>query len=63
MTKAIKLYTSSANQGNSDAQNNLAVCYQNGDGVEEDMNKAIKLYTLSANQGNSKAQNNLAVLL
>ena len=49
MTKAFELYTLSANQGNADAQYNLAICYENGDGVEKDMTKAFELYTLSAN--------------
>ena len=61
MNKAIEFYTLSANKGNSYAQFNLAICYENGDGVEKDMTKAIEFYTLSANQGNSRAQFNLAI--
>jgi hypothetical protein len=45
---------------NSFAQNRLAVCYENGDGVEKDFKRAVELYTMAANLGNSDAQNSLA---
>ena len=35
MTKAIELYTLCANQDNANAQLRLAICYENGDGVEK----------------------------
>jgi len=31
----------SAEQGNANAQYNLGVCYENGFGVEQDMNEAV----------------------
>ncbi len=36
MKEAIRLYKLSAGQGNFFAQNSLAICYKNGDGVEID---------------------------
>lgn len=42
------------------AQNNLAICYDRGDGVRKSYKKAIEWYTKSAEQGNVKAQYNLA---
>jgi len=62
LTKAIELYTLSANQGNSRAQCNLGVCYENGYGVPKDLTKAIELFTLSANQGDANSQCNLGSL-
>jgi len=51
----------SAEQGYANAQNNLAVCYASGGGVEKDMKEAIRLFRLSADQGYARAQNNLAI--
>jgi len=57
--KAVYWWTKAAEQGNSGAQNNLAVCYENGDGVSEDLEKAMYWWTKSAEQGNEEAQINL----
>ena len=43
-------------QGNADAQYNLGMCYEKGDGVKENIKKAMDLYQSSAIQGYSKAQ-------
>ena len=54
-SEALKYYQQSAEQGNSNAQNNLGVMYEK---VLE-LNKAIqalKYYQQSAEQGNSNAQ-------
>jgi len=53
-------YERSANQGNPVAQNNLANCYLNGDGVPLDKGAAIALYKKAAQAGNPVAQSNLA---
>jgi TPR repeat protein len=45
-----------AKQGNADAQYNLGVMYNEGQGVPEDDNAAFKWYTLAAEQGNAGAQ-------
>ena len=44
-----------AKNGNSEAQYNLAVMYENGEGVKENLESALKWYKKSAQQGNKKA--------
>jgi hypothetical protein len=51
-----------AEQGDADAQFNLGLMYETGDGVARDYAEAIKWYRLAARQGISKAQNNLGVM-
>ncbi|WP_163366756.1 tetratricopeptide repeat protein, partial [Klebsiella aerogenes] len=60
--KAVTWYTKAAEQGHADAQYNLAVSYDEGEGVERDGSKAVFWYTKAANQGNRDAQNNLGVM-
>ena len=48
-----------AEQGNPFAQNNLGVCYANGQGVEQSWEEAVKWYRKSAEQGDETAQTNL----
>ena len=55
-----KLYLFSADEGNADAQNCIANCYYNGNGVSQSYEEAVKWYKLSVNQGNIWAQSNLA---
>ncbi len=50
-----------AEQGNITAQFDLAIAYENGDGVEKDYIKAAYWYTKAAEQGDANAQNNLGV--
>jgi len=45
-----------AKQGNSDAQYNLGLKYDKGQGVSQDDQSAMKWYKLAAKQGNSDAQ-------
>jgi len=61
-SKAVQYYQLSADKGNSTAQFNLGVCYQNGQGVIPDYSKAVQYFQLSADQGNSTAQFNLGLL-
>ena len=42
-------------QGHATAQMSLGACYEDGEGVEKDLNKAIEWYTLAAKQGNEDA--------
>ena len=49
-----------AENGDDYAQFDLALCYSEGDGVEQSDEKAAYWYTKSAEQGNSAAQYNLA---
>ena len=51
-----------ANQGNVDAQYNLGVMYEKGEGVRQDYRKAIEWYEKSANQGYAAAQYNLGLM-
>lgn len=53
-TMAAKWWALAAQQGNSDAVGNLAMCYQLGNGVEADSTTAAKLYIRSIHDGNSR---------
>jgi uncharacterized protein len=57
----VKWYTRAAEQGDSDAQYNLAIMYDEGEGVAQSDRDAIKWYTKAAEQENPLAQFNLAV--
>ena len=50
-----------AEQGDSDAQFNLGICYFNGEGVEKDLEQAVNWFRKAAQQGSPEAQFNLAV--
>ena len=58
--EAVRWYRVSAEQGNADAQNNLAVMYRKGSGVIQDYEKAVEWYRSSAEQGNVEAASSLA---
>ena len=51
-----------ADQGDADAQFNLGLMYENGQGVPQDYAEAFKLYRLAADQGDADAQYNLGVM-
>ena len=59
---ALKELRPLAEQGNATAQYNLAVMYDNGQGVPQNFNEAAKWYRKAAEQGEAKAQYNLAVM-
>jgi len=44
-----------AEQGDSWAQNNIGVCYNNGTGVEKNFQTAVELYQKAAKQGYARA--------
>ena len=48
-----------ANEGDPDAQYELAYLYENGLGVPKDEAKALELYQQAADQGHPAAQNNI----
>lgn len=50
-----------AKQGDADGQFELALCYEDGKGVEQNFGEAIKWYRLAAEQGNTDAQYNLGI--
>lgn len=55
-TEAVKWYRMAAEQNHANAQNNLACCYYNGDGVEKDYVEAVKWFCKAAEQGHADAQ-------
>ena len=59
---ALEEFMPLAIQGNSSAQNNLGVMYDNGQGVPEDDKEAVKWYRLAAEQGSASAQYNLGFM-
>ena len=59
--EAVKWYTLAADRGFADAQNNLGVCYENGNGVAKSYAEAVKWYKLAAEQGDPDAQVNLGL--
>jgi TPR repeat protein len=50
------LYRKAAEQGNARAQFNLALMYEDGNGIPKDYNEAIKWYRKAADQGSTKAE-------
>ena len=52
--QAVYWYAKSAAQGYSRAQYNLGICYEKGQGVEQDLNLAVSFY-IAAGQGNTNA--------
>lgn len=56
-----KLYEKAVKNQDIDAQYNLAICYDNGEGVEKDEVEAVKWYRKAAEQGHKDAQFDLGV--
>ena len=59
---AYRLFRSLAEQGDAKAQYNLAIMYDEGEGVALDDAEAVRWYTKAAEQGHAKAQYNLALM-
>jgi len=59
---AFKLFKPLAEQGNANAQHNLGLMYDDGEGVIQDDKEAVKWYRLAAEQGHAMAQNNLGLM-
>ena len=59
---ALKEWRPLAEQGDADAQYNLGVMHDTGQGVPQDYKTAVKWFRLAAEQGNAAAQNNLGVM-
>ncbi|MCK9357724.1 MAG: hypothetical protein M0R22_11375 [Dehalococcoidia bacterium] len=57
----VRWYRRAADQGDAEAQFNLGVCYDTGQGVAMDRAKAMWWYRLAADQGHAAAQYNLGV--
>jgi hypothetical protein len=61
--EAMRWYQLSAKQGNTDAQREIGIYYEEGRAVRQDFLAAACWYRASAEQGNDKAQRNLADLI
>ena len=59
---AAKLMRVAADQGDADAQFNIGMMYEDGQGVIQDYKEAVKWYRLSADQGYASAQYNLGLM-
>lgn len=59
--KAVEWFLKGAQKGDASAQSILGSCYEDGDGVEVDMQKAVMWYTKAAVQGLDDAQYSLAL--
>ena len=57
----MELYRAAAKGGYVPAMCDLGLCYENGDGVEEDLRHAVLWYRKSAEEGYAPGQCNLAV--
>ena len=55
----MKWYRKAAEQGDADAQYNLGISYDRGEGVPQDYVEAVKWYRKAAEQGDADAQNKL----
>lgn len=60
-TAAFRLFKALAEQGNSEAQANLGLMYELGQGVNKDFFEAFKWYRSAAEQGTAWAQTNLGL--
>ena len=60
---AVKPVAKAANRGDSIAQYNLAYMYENGEGIEKDIDQAIYWYKKAAEQGDKEAQKELKKIL
>ena len=62
MAEVVVMWTTSANQGHAQAQNNLGVMYNNGQGVIQDNKKAAKWFRKGADQGSAEAHFRMGVM-
>ena len=62
-TTALQLFTDLANRGMAEAQINLGMMFESGQGVLQNFDEAIKWYRLAASQGLIKAQEKLNLLV
>lgn len=59
---ALKLYRQLAEQGNMEAQNDLAFMYLRGHGVPKDATEGANLILMAAERGHKQSQNDLGML-
>jgi uncharacterized protein len=60
---AMRQFLTLAGEGFANAQYNVAIMYEAGQGVSKDYSEAAKWYLLAAEQGHPSAQNNLGLML
>ena len=60
--EAVRWYLQAATQGHAEAQNDLAVIYDEGQGVAENDAEAVRWYRRAAAAGNPSAQHNLGLM-
>ena len=60
--EAVKWYRKAAEQNVADAQYNLGVCYDSGEGVAKDEIEAYKWWLLAAGHGNDDAKYNMTIV-
>ena len=60
--EAAKWFRDLAEKGSAQAQYNLGVCYENGEGVEKDTSEAMKWYRIASEQGHKDAETALQKL-
>lgn len=63
MARVADLYARAAAENHVEAAVSLAVLYQNGLGVDQDLQEAVRLNEIGVTAGNARAQNNLGQLL
>jgi len=61
-TESLKETYQKAEAGDADAQFNLGLMYDIGEGVPQDYKEAIKWYSRAAEQGSDRAQHNLGLM-
>ena len=59
---ALLEWTALAEAGDTNAQYNLGIMYDNGYGVPQDYKEAVKWYRLAAEQGQARSQYNLGIM-
>jgi TPR repeat protein len=59
--KAVEWYRRNAERGDAEAQFNLGIKYESGDGIAKDVTEAVKWWFKAAEQGQVEAQFNLGV--
>src|SRR5690606_7007211 len=59
---AFKEWQPLAVKGNADAQNNMGVLHEKGQGVERNFVESVNWYRRAADQGHPQAQNNVGVM-
>ncbi len=61
--RVAELYAQAADAGHIEAAVSLAVLYQSGTGVDQNIAEAVRLYEMGVTAGNARAQNNLGQFL